>query len=72
MLPHIVNCHLHDNSGWKDEHKLPGRGCINWEKVIKLLKSAPRLKVIQSEVIPVSTGTHIRELVEKFNELSEI
>ncbi|MBR2872573.1 MAG: sugar phosphate isomerase/epimerase [Lentisphaeria bacterium] len=72
MLPHIVNCHLHDNNGWKDEHKLPGQGCVNWEKVIKLLKSAPRLKVIQSEVIPVASGTHIRELVEKFNELSEI
>ena len=72
MLPNVVNCHLHDNSGWKDEHKLPGQGCINWEHIIRLLKKAPRLKAVQSEVIPVASGTHIRELVEKFNELAEI
>lgn len=72
MLPHVVNCHLHDNSGWRDEHKLPGRGCINWEHIIKLLKKAPRLKAVQSEVIPVASGTYIKELVEKFNELAEI
>lgn len=72
MLPHVVNCHLHDNSGWADEHKLPGRGCIDWKHIVKLLKSAPRLKVIQSEVIPVASGTYVKELVEKFNELAEM
>lgn len=72
MLPHVVNCHLHDNSGWNDAHRLPGDGCINWEHIIRLLKKAPRLKVIQSEVIPVAAGVNIPELVAKFNELGEI
>lgn len=35
-------------------------------------EKAPRLKVVQSEVIPVRTGTFIRELVEKFDELAEL
>ena len=70
LLPHVVNCHLHDNNGWRDEHKLPGRGNVNWPHIIGLLESAPRLKVIQSEVLPVFSGTFIRELVEKFDELT--
>ena len=72
MLPHVVNCHLHDNDGTRDAHTLPGKGNINWEHIIKLLKTAPRLKVIQSEVIPVHSGIYVRELVEKFNELAEL
>lgn len=72
MLPHIVNCHLHDNNGMQDQHTLPGRGNIDWNKTIKLLKSAPRLKVVQSEVIPVYSGVFIKEMVDKFNELAEL
>ncbi|MBR4956513.1 MAG: sugar phosphate isomerase/epimerase, partial [Lentisphaeria bacterium] len=72
MLPDVVNCHLHDNTGWSDAHKLPGSGCINWGHIIPLLKKAPRLKVVQSEVIPVASGTYIKELVDKFAELAEI
>ncbi len=72
MLSNVVNCHLHDNNGTRDEHTLPGRGNINWNHIIPLLKSAPRLKVIQSEVIPVYSGTYIKELVDTFKQLSEI
>ena len=72
MLPHVVNCHLHDNVGFNDAHILPGRGNIDWPHIIGLLKKAPRLKVVQSEVTPVRTGTFIRELVEKFDELAEL
>lgn len=68
MLPHVVNCHLHDNHGFNDEHALPGRGNVNWEHITGLLKQAPRLKVIQSEVLPIFSGTFIKELVEKFND----
>ena len=72
MLPHIVNCHLHDNNGIGDEHTNPGKGNINWSHTIKLLKSAPRLKVIQSEVSPVKSGIFIKEMVDKFNELGDL
>ena len=51
MLPEIVNCHLHDNDGSTDAHRIPGNGTLNWNKVIPLLKSAPKLQVIQCEVL---------------------
>lgn len=37
----IVGAHIHDNHGEKDEHLPPYDGTINWEKSIKILKTAP-------------------------------
>lgn len=76
MMPEIVNCHLHDNAGQWDHHLKPGHedGSVNWNRIIPLLKKAPKLQVIQSEVkmtddkIPCS----IRETVEAFNKLADI
>ena len=72
MLPHVVNCHLHDNTGWSDAHQIPGDGCIDWVHIIRQLKKAPRLKVIQSEVLPVRAKVNIPELVATFTELGEM
>ena len=72
MLPDVVNCHLHDNSGWSDAHALPGSGCIDWKHIITLLKKAPRIKVIQSEVAPQRANVNIPELVAAFDRLAEI
>ena len=47
--PYLVNCHLHDNDGILDSHLLPGRGNIDWERIRKVLKNAPRLQSIQNE-----------------------
>ena len=69
MLPHVVNCHLHDNHGWNDEHLNPGSGTIDWKKIVSLLKKAPRLQVIQSEVIPVRAHTSVKELCDTFRDL---
>ena len=69
MLPHVVNCHLHDNDGISDKHRNIGNGTIDWNHIVPLLKSAPRLKVIQSEVIPIKAGASIKSICEKFNEL---
>ncbi|MBO5923573.1 MAG: sugar phosphate isomerase/epimerase [Lentisphaeria bacterium] len=69
MLPEIINCHLHDNLGGTDQHILPGAGSIDWQKTVDLLKKAPRLQVIQSEVIQVRSSLSVKELVEKFKEL---
>ena len=52
MLPHVVNCHLHDNMGWRDFHMNPGTGTVDWPHIVGLLKRAPRLRSIQSEVSP--------------------
>ncbi len=72
LLPHVVNCHLHDNHGWWDEHLPPGFGDVDWEHVIPLLKSAPRIQCYQDEssfsrAKPIS----IRGRVELFRNLFE-
>ncbi|MBQ9336667.1 MAG: sugar phosphate isomerase/epimerase [Lentisphaeria bacterium] len=72
MLPHVVNCHLHDNDGVTDQHLNPGRGNVDWKKIIPLLKTAPRLAVVQSEVIPVRVHDSIRDICAKFRELGEL
>jgi sugar phosphate isomerase/epimerase len=69
MLPHVTTCHLHDNNGVHDQHLLPGRGTIDWGHVIGLLRTAPRLKCFQNEVIPVRTGASIADVCRVFTEL---
>ncbi|MBE6379722.1 MAG: sugar phosphate isomerase/epimerase [Lentisphaerae bacterium] len=69
MLPHIVNCHLHDNNGAQDEHKLPGDGCVDWSHVMPLLRQAPRLQLLQSEVVTARHGISTGKLLERFNKL---
>ena len=71
MLPEVVNCHLHDNDGSEDGHRIPGNGTLNWNKVIPLLKRAPKLQVIQGEVLQ-RPGETAAEICQKFAELSEI
>ena len=65
----IVNCHLHDNRGDGDEHRLPGIGIVNWQRVVNILKHAPRLRSIQSEVSIFYASVSVKELVNKFNSL---
>ena len=72
MLPEIVNCHLHDNTGQFDSHLLPGRGAVNWTELIPRLKTAPKLKNIQFEVVPGRNNVSIRSLVGKAFELGEL
>ena len=69
LLPHIINCHLHDNNGFRDQHLLPGKGTIDWGKLVPKLLSAPRLMCLQSEVIPLYVQQPIRPLCDKFREL---
>ena len=54
MLPHVATCHLHDNDGETDRHWLPGdsRGTIDWNRLVPMLLSAPRLRQIQCEAVP--------------------
>lgn len=72
MLPHIVNCHLHDNDGQFDTHCNVFDGNTDWEKVVRLLRQAPKLKCIQSEVIPDKHNIAIRTLCEAFEKLGNL
>ena len=69
MLPHIVNCHLHDNFGNEDSHMLCGKGNVDWKYVIPLLKTAPKLRNIQCESISSRHHFSVREMVESVNNL---
>ena len=71
MLPDIVNCHLHDNDGSADSHRIPGKGTIDWNKVMPLLKRAPKLQVIQCEVLR-RPGETAAEICKKFDDLGKI
>ena len=55
LLPYVVDCHLHDNDASADQHLLPHKGTITWGKLVPKLLSAPRLKCIQGEVMPLLT-----------------
>ena len=67
MLPHIVNCHLHDNMGDFDTHTLPGKGNVNWNHILGTLALAPKLRVIQCEVIPAANMVPISALTAFFS-----
>ena len=70
MLPHIVMCHLHDNNGLRDEHKLPGEGNLDILPIMKTLNtSAPRMQAMQSETLPFRNNYSIRELCGRWQEL---
>lgn len=69
MLPHIVNCHLHDNNAVTDDHDLPGRGTVDWAATFSRLRSAPRLRSMQSEVIAVAHAIPVKTLVGTFEKL---
>lgn len=72
MLPHVVNCHIHDNNGVTDQHLNIGSGNIDWNHISTLLKQAPRLQVIQSEVIPMRANAAIKDICNNFRQYFDI
>ena len=64
LQPYIVSCHVHDNYGERDDHDLPGRGNIDWGRIVPILLGAPRLRNIQSEVLTLRRGIPIRSVCE--------
>jgi len=70
MRPWIVNCHFHDNDGIEDKHWLVGAGTIDWRRIMSSLAAAPRLQVIQSEVIINPKEMTMSQLHEIFQGLA--
>ena len=69
LAPYIVTCHLHDNDGYSDAHRLPGEGTIDWADLIPKIKRCPHLISMQTEV--TTTGIAIGKLVETFNKIMQ-
>ncbi len=70
LSPHIVTMHLHDNSGFGDEHSLPFTGTLDWQALTEKIAKLPRLMSLQSEVKTGATSSwSIRKLCETFRKL---
>ena len=68
LLPQVVCCHLHDNDGSDDFHRRPGLGNIDWDHILSVLKTAPRLVSVQSEVLGRHALQPISETAKAFRE----
>ena len=68
LQPYIVNCHVHDNCGVGDEHRLTGEGDIDWQRIVPILLNAPRIRNIQSEVLTARRCTPIRTVVDNLRQ----
>jgi len=71
MAPYIVTAHLHDNSGYNDDHFLPGKGTINWSKIMGRLKKCPRLQSLQNESSVIRDKLSIAEMCESFDQIMQ-
>ena len=58
-----VTCHMHDNYGTFDDHNPPGKGNLDWTKLVSELKKAPRMLHAETE-----SGDWSRASWEKFRE----
>ena len=77
----VVTCHMHDNSGYADQHRMPGDGTVDWKTLIPKLKACPRMLEFQTEVnmihavdgtsraSGIADGYSIRRMTDTFRNL---
>ncbi len=72
LSPYIVTCHLHDNSGYGDDHVLPGTasGTIDWKTLMPKLLACPDLRSIQNESNFATQHVPVQEVCRIFNKIS--
>lgn len=69
LLPEVVCLHMHDNDGSWDQHLLPGRGNVDWKRLLPLAERSPRLLSAETEVTVVARGVDPAELCATFRKL---
>ncbi len=72
MLPHVMTCHLHDNDGFSDTHSGIGTGTVDFNHIIPLLYSAPKLQCIHSEVKSEVHNIPIKKLCADFKAVTVV
>jgi len=64
----LRSCHLHDNTGWSDEHLVPGEGVVPWRAVLDAFADVAYRGPLVVELHPGErgrdTGTEVRAAVE--------
>jgi sugar phosphate isomerase/epimerase len=61
----IVNVHIHDNHGEKDEHLPPYDGSIDWPAALKLFRSVPGPELPLTIELKEKTGPEARPLSDQ-------
>lgn len=81
LQPHVVTCHIHDNTGYADLHAMPFDGTIDWQQLMPQLRNCPRMLEYQTEIcfidgsnwagklLAPAGGYSIRKQVETFRKL---
>ena len=52
----LIAVHLHDNDGASDQHRLPGMGTVDWERLTRLVAASAYRKPINLEVSQKNSG----------------
>jgi sugar phosphate isomerase/epimerase len=71
--------HLHDNDGASDQHRLPGMGTVDWERLARLVAASAYRKPLSLEVSQKNSGLEdgerflasAREAGEKLTAMTE-
>lgn len=50
LKDYIRSTHVHDNAKDRDSHLWPGKGSINWQETVRLLRSAPHTPPLLLEI----------------------
>jgi sugar phosphate isomerase/epimerase len=50
LKKHICSTHVHDNDRDKDSHLSPGKGSIDWNETMELLRAAPQTPPLMLEI----------------------
>jgi sugar phosphate isomerase/epimerase len=72
MRDRVVNVHLHDNHGEKDEHLLPGEGTVDWDAALAAFAAMPHQPDMVLELKEHPGGKpSLDEIREAFDKLEE-
>ena len=72
LAPHVVVSHVHNNSGYKDEHRFIDDGALDWKPIIRKLKNdCPRLQNIENETKVFDLYISMSRLGKDFAKLIE-
>ncbi|HEY1271722.1 MAG TPA: sugar phosphate isomerase/epimerase family protein [Terriglobales bacterium] len=50
LRSHVRSTHIHDNAKDKDSHLWPGKGTINWNEAVEMLRAAPNTPPLLLEI----------------------
>jgi len=72
LASHVVVSHVHNNSGYKDEHRFIDDGTLDWKPIIHKLKTGcPRLQNIENETKVFDLFISMSRLGKDFAKLIE-